>query len=183
MVAGRRSPVAGRRSPVAGRRTSVVSVTSLTPLTELFHFLPRSWLTFYLRLGSPARFLGSPARLFDVPLDGERRGRPVWRIATALRVLNRRDGGSGSEAAAAEIEETCERLQAGLDRARGIDDLEKRRALLKEVDPLCGRLDRLMEAQDNGDIARELLHREAMRDAIAQFVTLWSGKSTAPPAA
>jgi hypothetical protein len=113
--------------------------------------------------------------LRSVAPDGERKGKPVWRMATALKVLNRRSGGGGTEAAAAEIQETTDRLQAGLDRAGTIANLTERRTLLREVGPLCGQLDRLMEQQDGDDFVRKLLHRECILGVIGQFKGLWSG--------
>lgn len=122
--------------------------------------------------------------LRDVPGDGQVRGKPAWRLQTALKVLNRRDdrSGTGSEAAVDEIEALTEKLQAGFDRASEIADIEERRVLLKELGPSVGKLDRLMEAQDGDDIVLALLHREAMRDAILQFNELY-GPTQAPPSA
>jgi hypothetical protein len=121
--------------------------------------------------------------LRDLPPDGEVRGKPAWRLASVIRILNRREGGAGSETAASEIEETCGRLQSGLDRATEIADIEQRRVVLKQIGPLVGKLDRLMTAADNGDIVCELLHREALRDAVAQFTELYYGPTQAPPSA
>jgi hypothetical protein len=122
--------------------------------------------------------------LRDVPPDGTLRGKPAWRMRTAVKVLNRRDdrSGTGSEAAVDEIEALTEKLQAGFDRASEIADIEERRVLLKELGPSVGKLDRLMEAQDGDDIVLALLHREAMRDAILQFNELY-GPTQAPPSA
>jgi hypothetical protein len=122
--------------------------------------------------------------LRDVPADGQSKGRPAWRLQTAIKVLNRRAGGTGtgSEAAVDEIEALTEKLQAGFDRASEIADIEERRVLLKELGPSVGKLDRLMEAQDGDDIVLALLHREAMRDAILQFNELY-GPTQPPPSA
>jgi hypothetical protein len=97
-------------------------------------------------------------------------------LKTALRRLNRPTGGGTEAAVIAELEEVSARLQAGFDRAREIADTEQRRAMLREIGPLVGRLDSIMVEQDDGDIARELLHREAIQDAITQFCLLWRGE-------
>jgi DNA-binding transcriptional MocR family regulator len=134
-----------------------------------------------VELGFDRRTVGRALR--DVPADGTIKGRPGWRLKTAIRVLNRRDGrsGTGSEAAADEIEALTEKIDADFARAAEIADLEQRRVLLKKIGPSVGRLDRLMESLDDGDIVLELLHREALRDCVLQFNELW-GPVQAPAA-
>jgi hypothetical protein len=64
-------------------------------------------------------------------------------------------------------------LDRGLARAREIEDTEERRELLREIGPLCGKLDRLLSSLDDGDIVLELLHREIMVDTVSDFVELY----------
>jgi hypothetical protein len=78
------------------------------------------------------------------------------------------------------MEESCESVQDNLDRAENITDLEKRRAFLREIGPGIGRLDRLMEALDGGNICRELLHREVIVGTIDQFTELYGLKLVEP---
>jgi DNA-binding transcriptional MocR family regulator len=131
-----------------------------------------------IELGFDRRTVGRALR--DVPADGTIKGRPGWRLKTAIRVLNRRDGksGTGSEAAADEIEQVAEQLEAGLSEAERLEDVTERRALLKRIGPLCGRLDRLMKAQDGDDITLQVLHEAAMRDAVLRFNHLWGPVQT-----
>jgi hypothetical protein len=129
-----------------------------------------------IELGRDRRTVARALR--SVAPDGTLKGKPVWRLQTALRVLDRRSGGGGGggdAAVIAELEEVAEELVRGLDDAGKIGDLEQRRDLLRKIGPRVGELDKLLEAQDNGDITRELLHFKAISDAVNQFRDLWRG--------
>jgi hypothetical protein len=105
-----------------------------------------------VELGRDRRTIAKALR--DVPADGESNGRPVWRITTALRAMQRRDGNDrgsdGIEQLLAEIERLASDLEAGFDQARDEPNLEKRREILREIGPCRGALDRSMEAAASG---------------------------------
>jgi hypothetical protein len=126
-----------------------------------------------IELGYDRRTVSKALR--GVPPDGEVKGRPAWHLRTAVKLLTRRNTSGGNEAQVSDIEQLSEKLQSGLDRASRVANVEKRRKLLREIGPLVGALDRWMGAMDGDDIVLGLLHREAIRDAVAQFLELWGG--------
>jgi hypothetical protein len=114
--------------------------------------------------------------LREVPPDGELKGRPAWYMKTALQRLNRRLGGGGTTAVAADSDELLQlatTIDRGFKHARGIADLEERREFLRELGPSVGRLDQKLSALNpDEEIVGTIVQERIVGDMISEFLAL-----------
>jgi hypothetical protein len=76
-------------------------------------------------------------------------GRPMWALANIVRALARNSDVTGADGGVIdpicdEIGRVAAELDAGFSRVASEPDLEKRRAMLREVAPAVGQLDKMM---------------------------------------
>jgi hypothetical protein len=111
--------------------------------------------------------------LRNVTPDGKVKGRPAWRLATALGALDRRPSGGGTNADHDALLELANTIERGFERARGITDLEERRAFLKELGPRVGEMERGLAALNpNDDIIGTIVHDHILGGTINEFLGL-----------
>jgi hypothetical protein len=113
--------------------------------------------------------------LRNVTPDGKGKGRPAWRLATALEALDRRSGGGGigTKADHDALLELANTIERGFERARGIADLEERRAFLKELGPRVGEMERGLAALNpSNDVIGTIVHDHILGGTINEFLGL-----------
>jgi hypothetical protein len=84
------------------------------------------------------------AALANVAPDGKLGQHPAWRLRTVLDALGYR--GSQNKPSSADLDEMerlAEALDAGFKRVEAEPDITKRRAMMREIGPNVGRLDRI----------------------------------------
>ena len=121
-----------------------------------------------IELGRDRRAIAKLLR--DVPADGEVKGRPAWRLTTALQALRQREeagrGTHGVNAACDAIERLEMELERGLACVRLEPDLGRRREMLRDVAPLVGRLDAALREGAQGFPKHEADLLAVARDQI-----------------
>ena len=117
--------------------------------------------------------------LRNVTPDGKAKGRPAWRLTTALAALNRRAGGSAGSAItrgdpdADGLLQLAQTIEEGFERARKIKDIEQRRAFLKELGPSVGLMDqKLSNLNPDDEIVGTIVHEHIIGGTISTFLNL-----------
>jgi hypothetical protein len=114
--------------------------------------------------------------LRDVPGDGQIRGKPAWKLATAIHALDRRSGGSGSAVTREDTDALlalATKIERGFEHARGITDLGARREFLKELGPSVGQMERGLSALNpDNDIIGTIVHDHILGGTISEFLEL-----------
>jgi hypothetical protein len=119
--------------------------------------------------------------LSGIAPDGELRGKPAWRLATAIKALNRRSGEGGSGNDADELLQLAKKIESGFKRAHDIADLGERREFLKELGPSIGQMDQKLSALNPDDeIVGTIVHEHILGGTISEFLALMEMKLVVP---
>jgi hypothetical protein len=116
--------------------------------------------------------------LRNVTPDGKAKGRPAYRMATALAALNRRAGGTGSTTRRGDPDadgllQLATTIQQGFQHARSIANIEERREFLKELGPSVGLMDQKLSALNPDDqIMGTIVHEHILGGTISTFLKL-----------